>query len=252
MAAKLSPGALKFLRNNPQKFGGARNSLQLEKFRAHQMSQHIGQRQPLQGHPLQGGHPPVAQGGIPTLHNNPILGHGGVPQGNPFAPGGGHGGQPQGGYTGLQGIIDYINKNGLTGDQLTNLTNGATGSDGMAVGGANGVFAGLSPYAAHWLATSGLLTQNAQQSVPTTDAQGNPLTGTALAIANAQNALYGQQAPKYSLAQGITSDQLGSLIGMIQQGGYAKGYGAGGATAPALPGFGPAAPPYQANPIVAH
>ena len=49
MAAKLSPGALKFLRNNPQKFGGARNSLQLEKFRAHQMSQHIGQRQPTQG-----------------------------------------------------------------------------------------------------------------------------------------------------------------------------------------------------------
>lgn len=152
--------------------------------------------------------------------------------GHPLA-GGGAGGPAQASpFHGLAGVISALSGGPITAQQLANMNAGYTGGNGHAVGGMHGALSGLSDYAVNWLANSGLLQANTPQAVPTTDANGQPLTGTALLLANIQNQL-NQSAPKtYSLAQGVTADQLGGLLGQamhnIGQNVYAKGYGATG------------------------
>ena len=161
------------------------------------------------------------------------MGHGPTQPINPFAPGG-H--QPQAaphlapGYSGLQGIIDLLT-HGINQSQMTHIGEGFNGANGV-VGGANGAFAGLSPYAMHFLGTSGLLTKT-DNSVPTTDASGNPLTGSALLMANLQNMLGNEAPATYHLASGITAADLAQLFGgaggIGGHSAYNTGYGANGA-----------------------
>jgi hypothetical protein len=151
----------------------------------------------------------------------------------PFVPGGQQGGGGGGyGYTGLQGIISALSgPHGINASQYAAMGQGANGADGMAIGGMHGAFNGLSPYAVHFLATSGLLDQNKATTVPTTGADGQPLTGTALLMANLQNQLNAGQPSTYSLAPGIGESQLQSLFagGMQGHSAYAHGYDAQGA-----------------------
>lgn len=181
-------------------------------------------------------------------------------QGAPNLPGGGAGipgtpgaGMHPGGYDGLQGVLQALGSGNITAQQLQNMKQGYTGGNGHAVGGMHGALSGLSDYAVNWLANSGLLEANQAQAVPTTDAQGNPLTGTALLLANIQNTLNKQAPTSYHLAQGLTSDQLGGLLTQamqnIGQSAYRKGFNATGGPAPVMhpmaPGMGFTGGPFQ-------
>lgn len=177
-------------------------------------------------HPMPGGGAGVrGTPGGPPLHGGHLPGP--VPGGGP-QPGGG-GGQLTG-WGGLQGVVHALSGT-ISQDQLNNMIAGYTGGNGHAVTGMHGALGGLSDYAVNWLANSGLLTQNAPANqVPTTDAQGNPLTGTALLLANIQNTLNSGAPKTYSLAQGVNANQLGALLqqamGNIHQNVYANGFGA--------------------------
>jgi hypothetical protein len=163
---------------------------------------------------LQGGHP--ADGG----------GTGHLP--HPTGPG--H--LPAGGYQGLGGILQIL-QHGINQSQLNNLAAGATGGGGTgAIGGMHGAFSGLSPAAVHYLATSGLLTQQAPQLQDTTGLQGDDLFKAQLMNSLMQS--QAQQNPTYSLHSGVDAGFLGSLLSNLP-GAYAKGFNATGrAGAPPL------------------
>lgn len=149
---------------------------------------------------------------------------------NPFANGAG-GPNPNAGYQGLGGILAFL-KNGINADQYNALGQGATGADGMAVGKAHGLFTGLSPYAAHFLATSGLLQAQTPATIDTTG-----LSGTDLLMANLKNAIAAQAPTTYKLADnGITADDLAQLFanGIGGHSAYGDGYGPGGANPPTM------------------
>lgn len=142
------------------------------------------------------------------------------PGGTPPIFGGGDGGH---GYQGLDSIFQIL-QGGVNQNQYNNMAAGATGANGMGIGGMHGAFGGLSPYAVHFLATSGLLSKVA---APTTGPDGQPLTGSSLLMANLTHQLGGDQ---YKLADGITEDNLQQLFGMGFGGhsAYAKGFNADG------------------------
>lgn len=155
---------------------------------------------------------------------------------NPFGPGAagaGHG--MPGGYTGLGGIMELL-QNGISAQQYANMAAGFNGADGGAVGGADGRFQGLSPYAMHYLTTSGLLDKIAAPKVALTDANGAPLTGDALFMANLQNSMAQYRPATYQLHSGVTQSDLANLFanGLVSgdwsgvKGAYAKGYNSTG------------------------
>jgi hypothetical protein len=167
-------------------------------------------RQP-QGRPIPLGHGPGGgrgAGGGPTDHP-------------PVFPT--DGGGPQSGYQGLQGVIDFLSRpGGISQAQFDRLNQGYTGANGI-VGNALGRFKGLSPYAVHFLASSGLLAKNEPAQIDTAN-----LTGDELFKAQLQNSLAAAQPATYNLHSGIDSSFLQQLLAQVQGGGYAKGYDASG------------------------
>jgi hypothetical protein len=129
-----------------------------------------------------------------------------------------------GGYTGLQGILSFLGQNPLTSDQFGRLDAGYTGANG-AVGGAHGVFSGLSPWAVHYLATSGIL----QKNTPTlTDTTG--MSGDDLFRANLQNAMAQMAPATYGLHSGVDASFLTNLLanGIGGHSAYRHGFDATG------------------------
>ncbi len=190
---QLSPAAIRFIRNHPNKFKNGTASQQQY----------------------------LPNGGVPGGQHHQSQGNASKPD---FAT-------PAAGYTGLQGIMDYINQNGLNADQFQHLSAGYTGGNGYGVGGLGsnaGLFAGLSPDAVHYLATSGLLKQDDyKQNAAYHDEAG--LTGDALFQQHLINQGLSQQAQKYHFGGSVNTDLLSQLFGMTKGGGYAKGYNSTGA-----------------------
>jgi hypothetical protein len=104
---------------------------------------------------------------------------------------------------------------GISQKQMDALTKGVGGGTGLAKD-------GLSSAALHFLASSGLLAANPVQQISLTDANGNPLTGGALAVAQLQQQMANLAPNTYDLQQGVTGDMLASLFG---GGGFQKAYG---------------------------
>lgn len=172
------------------------------------------------------------------------------------------GAQP--GYGGLQGILDFLNKGGISGQSYANLGSGATGRAGMgAVGsGAGQLFAGLSPWAAQWMQqtlmqknmapqaslfapdTVGASTTDPTTGVVTPGAttKGAALTGHDLLMANLHNSLANLAPATYGIASADASgapggglsmqDLMSTISGMGNQVAghnfYAHGYDANG------------------------
>jgi hypothetical protein len=174
----------------------------------------------------------------------PLSGGGQAAQGGP-AQGPLGGGGAAGGYHGLQGILDFLAKGGLSAQSYANLGAGATGRGGYGVGsGAHGAFQGLSPYAAQWIQQQFLQKNTApMQSLfgpaNADGSQGAALTGHDLLMAQLHNSLAGMAPATYGLKTGdeslTGSDLAGLFSGMGGQIGghnvYAHGYDENGHTA---------------------
>jgi len=148
--------------------------------------------------------------------------------GNPFVNP--HG---QGGYTGLGGILQLL-QGGINQSQLDNLSSGYNGANG-AVGGVHGAFSGLSPWAVHFLGTSGLLQKQAPNQIST-----DGLTGDDLFRATLQNSLSAMAPAQYKLHSGIDQSFLSSLFanGIGGHSAYRHGFdatGRAGGRSPMLP-----------------
>lgn len=155
--------------------------------------------------------------------------------GNPLAGGGG--------YSGLQGVIQALS-GGINAQQLQRMQEGYTGANG-AIGGMKGSMQGLSPYAVHFLATSGLLQQNAPQLQDTTG-----LSGDDLFRANLMNTLAQQAPATYSLHSGVDANFLQQVLGQIGNPAFAKGFNAGGRIPRPLPGGRSPMPPMPTGGIL--
>lgn len=128
----------------------------------------------------------------------------------------------QGGYQGLDNIFSMLTNGGVNQSQFDKMNAGYTGANG-AIGGMHGAFQGLSPYAMHFLASSGLLEKQQGQMQDLTG-----LTGNDLFKAQLQNTLTGAQPASYKLHGGVTQEDLQHYLEQTQGGGYAKGYDAEG------------------------
>lgn len=155
---------------------------------------------------------------------------------------------PGAGYGGLDDLIARLS-GGINQSQMNNLAAGRTGGMGWGnIGNFGGRAAGLSPYATHWLATSGVLKQKTPEGLmaltrditdPTTGAVSQQqLEGPELMRAQLMNSLIQSNAsanPMYTLAEGIDEDFLGQIFsqGFGGQSAYEKGFNAEGR----IPGF---------------
>lgn len=160
----------------------------------------------------------------------------------------------QGGYTGLQGVLSFLQQaGGINANQYGRLGQGYTGNwqaDGFAsqkdamargghqgagVGGAHGAFSGLSSQAVEWLMKN-VMTANAPKTVSlfgpanADGSQGAALTGDDLWLANMQNQAYAAAPKTYGDAHSaLTAAALQGLLHTQFGGGaYAKGYNASG------------------------
>ncbi len=157
------------------------------------------------------------------------------PTNNPYKNGGGGGAPNLHGWGGISGLFKALSS-GLNATQYGRLQSGYDGLNG-AVGNEHGAFAGLSPYAVHFLATSGLLDQAPVQQVSMTDASGNALTGIPLLMAQIQQSINNAAPTKYNLAQGLTQQNLQTVLQAAAANGqiFNKGYGMYGAQGAAAP-----------------
>lgn len=133
-------------------------------------------------------------------------------------------------WSGLGGVVDLLSKGGITQEQVDNMTKGYNGTDasGGAVGGGGGKFAGLSPYAMHFLATSGLLQEQAPNLMSLKDASGVDLAGDELFKAQLMNKQLSAMPKTYKLHSGIDVNSLNQLLGTLGHPAYQNGFDMGG------------------------